>query len=265
MTAGGVLANITVVVLGRSSGRRSGLVELLLGALAGEGAKVERFEPRYARLAHRLDHRFRGVVGKLFGEATIHWFFRNPTPRKLTKFFLVLVDPWLWPIMIGHLRRRESPVRELRQLVRKRRRGGESILFLSHSAGGILGARTELEPGVLGHVCFGYPFKHPERAEEPYRTDCLRRIEKPFVIFQGDRDAYGTLDDARRYVLSPRIVLHAVAGGHDYDDVCERDRLMMLDRVEGMLAGLDMTTAAASGSEGGVGGLFSMCETTRAA
>ncbi len=79
-----------------------------------------------------------------------------------------------------------------------------------------MAALTASEPAVSRLVCFGYPFKHPERADEPYRTAHLPSVAKPFLIIQGDQDEYGTADDARRHPLSPSTTVVGVSTGHDY-------------------------------------------------
>lgn len=97
----------------------------------------------------------------------------------------------------------------------------QEVFIVSHSAGGIKAASLADEPAVKKLVCFGYPFKHPDKPDEAYRTARLAAIGKPFLVIQGNRDEYGCARDAARYKLSPSIVVAPIDTDHDYDALDE--------------------------------------------
>lgn len=93
------------------------------------------------------------------------------------------------------------------------------VSLLSHSAGGILASRLAPEDAVSRLVCIGYPFKNPNGADESFRTAHLSNFAKPFLILQGDRDEYGTAEDARQYGLSSSTTVIPLAADHGYSSL----------------------------------------------
>lgn len=91
----------------------------------------------------------------------------------------------------------------------------QHVFLLGHSAGGRIATQAQTEPAVHKIVCFGYPFKHPDRPEEPHRTAHLATVTKPCLILQGTRDAYGNARDAMRYPMSPTIMIESIDTDHD--------------------------------------------------
>lgn len=68
---------------------------------------------------------------------------------------------------------------------------------------------------VNGLVCFGYPF-HAIGKPEKLRTVHLVELQTPFLICQGERDAFGTRDEVEALTLSPKINFSwAGDGNHD--------------------------------------------------
>jgi pimeloyl-ACP methyl ester carboxylesterase len=191
-----------VVVLGRTNYvKRSGLVDSLIRDLEAAGHIVRPFRPT----EQWLDERFTGSrVG--------------PAVKRLAKLAILLRRPSRWDYLLSSA---ENPAalpscdrRRLRAMIRNADAG--AVCLLAHSAGGIVASLTASEPSVTRLVCFGYPFRHPERPDEPYRTAHLPSVAKPFLIVQGEQDEYGTADDARRYPLSPSTTVISVSTGHDY-------------------------------------------------
>jgi uncharacterized protein len=83
------------------------------------------------------------------------------------------------------------------------------------SMGGRIASMVADELGVAGLVCLGYPF-HPPGRPDRLRTEHLRELRTPTVIFQGTRDPFGVEDEVAMYGLSPAIRMRWVAGG-DHD------------------------------------------------
>ncbi|MBX3579542.1 MAG: alpha/beta hydrolase [Rhizobiaceae bacterium] len=71
------------------------------------------------------------------------------------------------------------------------------------------------EGKIAGLVCLGYPF-HPPGQPEKLRTDHLENLACPTLIFQGERDPFGTREEVAGYPLSKAIdVRWMVDGDHD--------------------------------------------------
>lgn len=115
------------------------------------------------------------------------------------------------------------------------RLGSRWVFLLGHSAGGLVATQAESAPSVRGTVCFGYPFKHPDRREEPHRTAHLPHLAKPCLIIQGRRDAYGRPDEVTRYRLSPAIQLHAIDADHDYEDLTDGQVEALVQRLRAFM------------------------------
>lgn len=93
----------------------------------------------------------------------------------------------------------------------------KKIFVMTQSAGGISATLIEAEPVIEKLVCFGYPFKHPDRPEEPHRTAHLPFLTKPCLIIQGDQDEYGTPEEVTRYPVSPSVKIASIESDHDYE------------------------------------------------
>lgn len=106
---------------------------------------------------------------------------------------------------------------DLRRFVRRLK--VDRLFVLAHSAGGIVSSTIANASVIDQIVCFGYPFKHPEKAEEPYRTAHLADLTKPLLIIQGHQDEYGSPQDALRYALSHTIHIEPIESDHNYDAV----------------------------------------------
>ena len=65
---------------------------------------------------------------------------------------------------------------------------------------------------VRGVVCFGYPF-HPPGNAERLRTKHLETMKTPTLILQGERDAFGSRDEVKRYKLSRAIRIEFIEDG----------------------------------------------------
>ena len=108
----------------------------------------------------------------------------------------------------------------------------KAVSILSHSAGGLIASHLCDEPNVQRVICFGYPFKHPDKPDEPARTDNLRQLQKPFLIIQGDHDDYGGTDVVSRYALAPCIEFEFVSSGHNYESLSDIEWSRIVDRLE---------------------------------
>ena len=156
--------------------------------------------------------------------------------RKFAKSTILAFYPSKWDHFYMRERKLSLPSqidfyrRTLRSVLRDK-----AVSILSHSAGGRIAAHLCDEPNVERMICFGYPFRHPEKPEESERTDNLRGIQKPFLIIQGVQDEYGGKDVASRYELSPCIEFEFVASDHNYENMSDVEWSAIVDRIESFL------------------------------
>ncbi len=221
-----------IVIAGRHNLKKnSATLRSLIGDLEHAGYAVCNHESRNAHTARWLEEQ----VEKLWPRHGTGGVWR----KRALKALLLLGRPTRWDYFLTFLRSRRSPVaaaaNDLRATIRGQPAG--QVYLISHSAGCIASTLVASEPSVARLVCFGYPFKHPDRQDEPERTSHLKAVTKPLLIIQGDEDAYGTADDAHRYGLSSSTEVVSLASGHDYDNVdpdeYRRCRAILLAFLEG--------------------------------
>jgi len=108
----------------------------------------------------------------------------------------------------------------------------KSVSILSHSAGGIAASNLRDEENLKNIICFGYPFRHPDKEDECYRTINLEKIRIPFLIIQGNRDEYGGSGIENLYDLSPHIEFVFVDATHEYENLSINDWIRVSQRIE---------------------------------
>lgn len=206
-----------IVVVGRSNYRKaSSSLESMLADLHAAGFAVVWFESRITQIARWRDAQMeRWWGGRLLAWCQSHGALGKQV-RRLANTLILLMRPDKWAYLS---KRFDTPnalaARDLRQLLRQW--PARRVHLFAHSAGGVVSSLVADEAAVASVVCFGYPFKHPDKDEEPIRTAHLPGVCKPFLMLQGDQDEYGTAQDAQRYPLSRTTVVEPVASGHDYD------------------------------------------------
>ena len=92
----------------------------------------------------------------------------------------------------------------------------ERVVLLSRSSGGRISSLIANELNLNHIVCLGYPFKHPDMADEPERYKHIADLKTPMLIIQGVNDPYGGLDVQEKYPLSKIIEIHFVDTDHDF-------------------------------------------------
>lgn len=94
---------------------------------------------------------------------------------------------------------------------------GREVIILSRSAGGRYSSLIADKLNIKHLICISYPFKHPDKEDEPERYLHLEKIQTPMLIIQGDKDEYGGLDVKDKYSLSPNIELVFVKAQHNFN------------------------------------------------
>lgn len=209
-----------LIVVGRSNYRKSSSsLDSIIRDIHKQGLSVCWFETKAIQTAKLLDEKFvNSGVSKYCGNNT----FSGNILRKLVKAVILLGQPARWGYFIKVFRYSNyDQANELHKFIKKL--FSKEIYLFSHSAGGIVSSRLDQASSVSKIICFGYPFKHPEKPEEPIRTSHLKGIKKPFLIIQGDADEYGTAEDSGRYFLSPSVRVISIKSGHDYDNLASQE------------------------------------------
>ena len=156
--------------------------------------------------------------------------------RRIFKGFILIGYPSKWEYFFDWLR--GSPANQQAEVHRDiiRTLGkNKSIFILSHSAGGITASCLANEDNLCGIICFGFPFKHPDKDEEPHRTNELRNIQKPLLIIQGYQDVYGGRDVQSRYELSQNIEFEFVQANHEYENLSTEDWMKVVKKITSFL------------------------------
>ena len=175
-------------------------------------------------------------------EIFVHWLdvifgpgesFAKTGLRKIAKAMILAFYPSKWDHFFMKERRMKVPSQlDFYRRILRSVLSDKAVSILSHSAGGLIASHLCDEPNVQRVICFGYPFKHPDKPDEPARTDNLRQIQKPFLIIQGDHDDYGGTDVVSRYALAPCIEFEFVSSGHNYDNLSDIEWSRIIDRIE---------------------------------
>jgi len=93
---------------------------------------------------------------------------------------------------------------------------------------------------IAGLLCLGYPF-HPTGKPDALRTDHLKHLKTPTLIFQGARDPFGTEDEVPGYDLSSAIQVRWLPEGDH--DLKPRKRVSGLSHADHMLTMAKETAA----------------------
>jgi predicted alpha/beta-hydrolase family hydrolase len=212
-----------LVVVGRNNAsRRSASLEALLLALHHRGLSICWYQSPIAQLRNVIDGAVRSRLPQSLAASYLDASPLRSLLRWLLKTAYLLPRPhrWWYFAHAGEERFHTSPA-ALQRFVGTL--GARRVFVLTQSAGGIAASLIANDAPVDRLICFGYPFKHPDRTEEPRRTAHLADLRKPCLILQGDRDDYGSRADTARYRLSPSIRVESIDASHDYDALSSGD------------------------------------------
>jgi uncharacterized protein len=82
--------------------------------------------------------------------------------------------------------------------------GGSRLVIGGKSMGGRIASLIADEAAVAGLVCVGYPF-HPTGKSDQLRIAHLQHIKTPTLIVQGERDPFGSREEASAYKLASTV------------------------------------------------------------
>jgi hypothetical protein len=164
----------------------------------------------------------------------------NKLSRKLylvrfIKLLILIFYPLRWDYFF--IKFKKSKIFNLDSFVERlmKRFEKKSIYIIAHSAGGILASNIANKYNIKKIICFGYPFKHPDKDNEIYRTEHLKNIKIPFLIIQGIKDEYGGLEIQNQYKLSSSIEFKFINSDHDYNNLHVNDWLNVTKKVNSFL------------------------------
>ena len=93
--------------------------------------------------------------------------------------------------------------------------GGEKVFIGGKSMGGRMATMLATEHPCAGVICFGYPF-HPPGKPDKTRIDHFADMQTAALIFQGERDPFGSHAEVTGYALPNKVQLHWLKdGNHD--------------------------------------------------
>lgn len=209
-----------LVTIGRSNFRKSSAaIEQLVLALQGQGLQVFSFESQRTQVARAMDMWWQGLgAGRVAGWCAAHGRVGDGLRKGLKAWRLATAGQWKTLLYLLKTSPNEQAADELRAVLQQWQQtfGPRRVYLLGHSAGALVATLVHDAPNVVGLVGFGYPFKHPDRGEEPIRTRHLGQVSKPFLLIQGEADSYGTPAQALGYGLSASTRVVSVAATHDY-------------------------------------------------
>jgi pimeloyl-ACP methyl ester carboxylesterase len=174
------------------------------------------FESTNAAINSSIDRQFNSSIGKISCLLPEPFAPLISTAWKIFKVCSSIVRPAYWGYLVSYL---SDPIDNQSQGYEKVIAflgANKKIDILSHSAGGRIAVDLAKLNGIRKLICFGYPFKSPNKPADKRRTDPLMTVKKPFLIIQGKYDAYGGWEVLDKYCLSNTIEFSFVESDHEY-------------------------------------------------
>jgi hypothetical protein len=214
---------VGVVLIGRSnSERRSNTFPKIVRCLEGQGFPVFSFKSDRSKYSEKINLRLMEISPKIAASIDGSHPPYLRAMRFCVKGALVVAGKQRWSfIRAAFSTPSATAAQELEIFIEAL--PFDHIHLVGHSAGGIAATRISKNPKVRSVSCFGYPFKHPQRPAEDYRTKHLSSISKPLLIIQGISDEYGAADDQGDAMLPSQCKIITLDCDHDYSDLSELD------------------------------------------
>ncbi|WP_260921645.1 alpha/beta family hydrolase [Novosphingobium sp. 9] len=207
-----------IIVVGRTNkARESDSIRQMLAMLEACGRPLLWFDSAYFRSETDIAIRLARLAPSLVTTSGEHPFSCvKRWQRRLLRLICILADNRRY----DHLYTRcfgvaANDARQLRSMLAKLPEGPAD--FVTHSAGGVSVTMLAGHPKLGRVACFGYPFRHPERAQEPYRIRHLASVTTPLLILQGEQDPYGANPAEFGCHLPTHAQIVTLACDHDCD------------------------------------------------
>ena len=218
-----MITRVGVVLIGRSnSEKRSNTFPKIIQRLEGQGFRVFSFKSDRSKYSEKINLQLMKTSPKIATSVGGSQLLHRRAMRFCIKGALVVAGKQRWSFIKAAF---QTPwvtaAQELERFIEALPL--DHIHLVGHSAGGIAATRISKNPKVKSVSCFGYPFKHPQRSAEDYRTQHLSSISKPLLIIQGISDEYGAADDYSDAVLPRECRIVTLDCDHDYSDLSEFD------------------------------------------
>ena len=88
------------------------------------------------------------------------------------------------------------------------------VVVIGRSSGARVATLLALRQPVRAVVALGYPFRRPNKADEPDRYQHLAQITTPTLILQGVHDSYGGREILEFYRFSPAVTVEFIEADH---------------------------------------------------
>lgn len=199
--------------------------------LEAEGFSTHSFEPARIETSRQIDQKIaRHWPAITTSEQPHHRLFRF-----LIKGLLITCQQRRWEFMRALFH--PKPLTEARELDRFLTDSPfRNVHLITHSAGGISATHVAAHPKVRSICCLGYPFRHPHRRPESYRTRHLARIARPLLIIQGMDDEYGPASTELMAMLPPHAQIIALDCDHEYAGIDHADFAQLLTAIRSLIA-----------------------------
>lgn len=214
---------VGVVLIGRSNGeKRSNTFPKIVQRIEGQGFPVFSFKSDRSKYSEKINLRLMKISPEIAANVDGSHPLYLRAVRFCIKGALVVAGKQRWSFIKAALQTPSATAaQELERFIDALPL--DHIHLIGHSAGGIAATKISRNPKVRSVSCFGYPFKHPQRPAEEYRTKHLSSISKPLLIVQGISDEYGAADDHSDVVLPRECRIVTLDCDHDYSDLSELD------------------------------------------
>jgi hypothetical protein len=188
-----MVASLTRVIIGRSNkAKRSESILKIAQNFREQGYTIHEFESDRQQASKRINRRINRFWPALMkgdrGDFPPHRRLMLSLIR--TILALATESRWVLTAAVGTLSERTVQCWEINRFINRLPCG--QVQVIGHSAGAILATRVSKNAKISKIICFGYPFQHPERPSEAYRTAHLASVAKPLLIMQGTSDIYGS-------------------------------------------------------------------------
>jgi pimeloyl-ACP methyl ester carboxylesterase len=214
---------VGVVFIGRSNGeKRSNTFPKIVQRLEGKGFPVFSFQSDRSKYSEKINFRLMKISPEIAASVGGSYPLHRRAVRFCIKGALVVAGKQRWSFIKAAFQAPSvTAAKELERFIDTLPL--DHVHLIGHSAGGIAATKISKNPKVKSVSCFGYPFKHPQRPAEDYRTQHLSSVSKPFLIIQGSSDEYGAADDYSDAVLPRECKIVTLDSDHDYSDLSEFD------------------------------------------